>query len=86
PDPVSPDKTAGEQEKTVEIIKNGNVFTVKAEWLVPVLRTINFAEEDSVRYFQRVLMKSGVDDALSKAGVQEGDTVSIYGVEFDYID
>ena len=86
PDPVSPDETAGEQEKTVEIIKSGNVFTVKAEWLVTVLRTINFAEEDSVRYFQRVLMKSGVDDALSKAGVQEGDTVSIYGVEFDYID
>lgn len=86
PEPVKETGSDERQEKKISITKKGKVFTVKADWLVPVLRTINFAEEDSVRYFQRVLMKSGIDDALHEAGVQEGDTVSIYGVEFDYID
>ena len=34
---------------------------------------------------QRVLEKSGVFDALREQGIQEGDTVSIYDVEFEYV-
>lgn len=86
PEPVQQAAEAEGKERKVRVTKKGNTFTVEAEWLIPVLRTINFGDEDSVRYFQRVLMKTGVDDALNEAGVQEGDTVSIYGVEFDYID
>ena len=35
---------------------------------------------------QRLLIQSGVIDALREAGVQEGDTVDLYGVEFDFVE
>ena len=34
---------------------------------------------------QRVLEKSGVFNALREKGIQEGDTVSIYDIEFEYV-
>ena len=37
------------------------------------------------QYFERVLRSSGIIDALIKAGVKQGDTVSVYDVEFDYV-
>ena len=36
-------------------------------------------------FFQRVLIKHGVIDKLREAGVEEGDTVSIYDFEFDFV-
>ena len=41
---------------------------------------------DQMQYFQRVLTLSGIIDGLKEAGVQNGDTVSLYDFEFDYID
>ena len=38
----------------------------------------------SLQYMQRVLQKSGVFDALVERGIEEGDTVSIYDIEFEY--
>ena len=40
---------------------------------------------ESIQYLQRVLRSSGIIDELEKQGVQEGDTVSIYDFEFDYV-
>ena len=38
------------------------------------------------KYFQRVLIHSGVIDALRNAGIEEGDTVSLYDLEFDFVE
>ena len=43
-------------------------------------------EDQSLQYFQRVLQSKGVFDALRDAGVKDGDTVSIYGFEFDFVE
>ena len=59
---------------------------VEADWLLPVLRSINFDDYESLQYFQRVLIQTGVIDALREAGVQEGDTVSLYDLEFDFME
>jgi GTP-binding protein len=40
---------------------------------------------ESLQYFERVLRSTGIIDALVKAGVKEGDTVSVYDIEFDYV-
>ena len=40
---------------------------------------------ESLQYFQNVLQTSGIIDALVEKGIQEGDTVSIYDLEFDYV-
>jgi GTP-binding protein len=42
--------------------------------------------EDAVRRLQRALRRNGVFDALRAAGIQEGDTVRIRDVEFDFVD
>jgi len=36
-------------------------------------------------YFDRVLRNAGVFKMLEEAGVREGDTVSMYGLEFEYV-
>ena len=53
--------------------------------LLRVLQGVNFDDYESLQYFQRVLQSAGVIDALVKAGVAEGDTVSIYDFEFDFV-
>lgn len=70
----------------VTVTRDGGVYTVEGDWLQQTMRTVNFADEDSLRYFENVLEKTGVIDALRKAGIQEGNTVSIYGFEFEYME
>ena len=57
-----------------------------APWLLQILRGVDFSDEEGLQYFERVLRTSGVIDALEAAGCREGDTVSIYNLEFDFID
>lgn len=86
PEPV-PEKSAEEPEKNEVTIRNENgVYTVEGEWLERTMRSINFGDEDSRRYFENVLEKTGVIGALRDAGVREGDTVRIYGLEFDFME
>ncbi len=61
------------------------VYFVEGEWLLPVMRSVNFDDYESLQYFERVLTASGIIDALRKAGINEKDTVSIYDVEFDFV-
>ena len=64
---------------------DGAFFVEDAPWLLDVMNTIDPDDYESLQYFERVLRSSGIIDALVKAGVQEGDTVSVYDVEFDYV-
>ncbi len=61
------------------------MFVVEAGWFPRVLRGIDVEDYESLQYMQRVLEKSGVFEALRKAGIEEGDTVSIYDIEFEYV-
>ena len=40
---------------------------------------------ESLQYFQSVLIKSGIIDALREKGINEGDTVNIYDFEFEFV-
>ncbi len=85
PEPAQlPDlETMRDRRPVVE--NHDGVYFVQADWLLPVLRTINFDDYESVQYFQRVLQSAGIIDALVEAGIQEGDTVSLYDFEFDFV-
>ncbi len=62
------------------------VYFAEAPWLEKALGTIDLTDTESLQYMQRMLVQSGVIDALREAGVQEGDTVDLYGVEFDFVE
>lgn len=74
------------ESKNVDIKLVDGIYVVEAKWLLKVMKSINFDDYESLQYFQKVLINSGVIDALKEFGVSQGDTVSIYDIEFDFID
>lgn len=64
---------------------NDGVYMVEAEWLLKILNKIDLDDYESLQYFQRVLISAGIIDALKEQGITQGDTVSIYDLEFDYV-
>jgi len=81
--PVAEVETGVGREFTIRV--EDDVYIVEGEWLLPVMRSINFDDYESLQYFERVLNSSGIIDGLREAGIQEKDTVSIYDVEFDFV-
>jgi len=60
-------------------------YIVEAAWFPRVLKGINTEDYESLQYMQRILEKSGVFDALRERGIEEGDTVIVYDIEFEYV-
>ncbi len=79
------EKLAAEKHSFTVKKADANYYTVEAEWLVPILMSVNMDDYSSLQYFQRVLRSSGIIDALVDAGVEEGDTVSVYDFEFEFV-
>ena len=65
---------------------DGVYIVEDAPWLLDIMNDINPEDYESLQYFERVLRSSGIIDALIKNGIAEGDTVSVYDVEFDYVE
>lgn len=61
------------------------IYSVEGEWLLRILQRCDLDDYESLQYFQRVLHSSGIIDALVEKGIQEGDTVEIYDLEFDFV-
>ena len=61
------------------------VYTVDAPWLPKIMSSVDPEDYESLQYFQRVLISSGIIEALKDAGVNEGDTVNVCGMEFDFV-
>ena len=74
-------------KRTFNIRVCDGVYIVEnAPWLLSLMNNINPEDFESLQYFERVLRSSGIIDALKKSGIAEGDTVSVYDVEFDYVE
>lgn len=73
------------QSNGFKITVQDDVYIVEAEWLLKILSRVDLDDYESLQYFQRVLQSSGIISALIDRGIQEGDTVSIYDLEFDYV-
>ena len=61
------------------------IYVVEAPWLMHALGYVDLDDYESLQYFQRVLRLSGIIDELEEMGINEGDTVSILDIEFDYM-
>ena len=79
------EKQAAEKRSFTIKKEDAHFYSVDAEWLAPILSTVNMDDYESLQYFQRVLRYSGIIDALKEAGIEEEDTVSIFDFEFSFI-
>ena len=61
-----------------------HVFVVEGPRIEKMLGYTNLDSEKGFDFFQKFLKNSGILDELEKAGIEEGDTVRMYGLAFDY--
>ena len=59
-------------------------FIIEGPKIEKMLGYTNLDSEKGFAFFQRFLKDTGILDELEQAGIQEGDTVKMYGFEFDY--
>ena len=67
-----------------EIEHLGTTWVVGGEWLERLVVNINFDDYESRNYFDQQLRKCGLFQRLEEMGIQDGDVVSIYDLEFEY--
>lgn len=72
-------------KKDFRVTVEDGVYFVESDWLLDILRTANMDDYSSLQYFQNVLRTSGIIDKLEEMGIEEGDTVSIFDFEFEYL-
>lgn len=82
---ITPDEIFKTSKRDFKIRVEGDVYIIEAEWLAKILMKTDMNDYESLQYFQNVLQTSGILDALIEKGITEGDTVSIYDLEFDYV-
>ena len=70
----------------ITVKKEQDVFIVEGEWLRWLMSSINFDDRESFSYFERMMRENGVIDKMRELGIKDGDTVSMYDLEFDFVD
>ena len=79
PRPVEPDTS-----EELQIENYDDVWIIEGRWLERLVSNTNFGDYESRMYFDRMLRQAGVFERLEQMGIQDGDTVSIYDLEFEY--
>lgn len=72
--------------REISVKRKDGVWIVEGEWLYNLTGSINFDDRESLMYFQNSLRREGIIDKMKEAGISDGDTVSIYDLEFDFYD
>ncbi|MCH5210560.1 MAG: GTPase ObgE [Oscillospiraceae bacterium] len=72
-------------EKGYEITRDNEAYVISGSWIEAVGGSVNFSDNESLQYFQRALINRGVIEELIEMGIQEGQTVRIGDLEFDFV-
>ncbi len=74
-------------DETITVTVDGDgVYHVEGRRARLIVGSTNMDDYESLQYFQRALIKSGIIDKLKEAGIKDGDQVEIYECEFDYVE
>ena len=68
----------------LQIRREDDLWLVEGPWLERLIADINFSDYESRNYFDRKLRESGLFERLEEMGIKDGDTVSLYDMEFEY--
>ncbi len=88
-------KFEAEPKPEPEIKKNSRDFSIRVDggiyyvedcdWIMDIMNRVDPDDYESLQYFERVLRQTGIIKALEDAGINEGDTVNVCDVEFDFV-
>lgn len=89
-----PEPVVSEEEKVTRVVagerftvhKEDGVFVIEGKEVERHYAMTDFGNEDAVKRFLRILKLMGVDDELRQQGAQNGDTIRIGNLEFDFVD
>ena len=73
-----------DMSEPLHIEHEDDVWLVEGTWLQRLMANINFSDYESRMYFDKQLRAGGLFDQLEQMGIQDGETVSMYGLEFEY--
>ena len=68
----------------VTIERYDETWVVEGPWLQRLIANVNFSDYESRSWFDKILRQSGLFDKLESMGIQDGDIVSLYDLEFEY--
>jgi GTP-binding protein len=74
------------EDKPFTARKENGVFIVEGKLIEQLLASVNLDDNDSIKYFQKVLRKRGIVDELRQLGVKDGDTIRMLDLEFEYFE
>lgn len=78
-------KSRNVENEPYTVVKKANgFFVVEGPRIEKMLDYTNLESEKGFEFFQSFLKDNGIIDNLEKQGIEDGDTVKIYGWEFDY--
>lgn len=91
PEPVEEDGVIEEwalekDDMGFDVYHEDGVYYVEGAVILEIMAKTDPEDPDSMRHFQKLLKDFGVIKALRKAGAKTGDTVSLEGLEFDFVD
>ena len=69
---------------TVEYDEESKMYVVEGPRIERMLGYTNLDSEKGFEFFQNFLKTNGILEQLEELGIQEGDTVRMYGLQFDY--
>jgi GTP-binding protein len=78
-----PESTVATEPYTVSVAEDG-AYVVEGPRIERMLGYTNLESEKGFDFFQKFLKENGILDELEALGIQEGDTVRMYSLEFDY--
>ena len=73
-----------EEAYTVEYDGKENMYVVEGPKIEKMLGYTNIDSEKGFLFFQKFLREQGILEKLEELGISEGDTVRMYGLQFDY--
>ena len=78
--------TLEEEKEGFEITREKDMWVVDGPSVQRLMSRVNLEDNESMYYFQKNLDALGVNTALKKAGVREGDTVRVVDWELEWYD
>ncbi len=74
-----------QSENRFEISVKDRIYSVEGDLILKIIGSTNFDDYESLQFFQNSLRSSGIISALEEAGIEEGDTVQMYDIEFEFV-